>query len=351
MIEKGAGARDYPAVAGLARAMPLTATVIALAALSMAGVPPLFGFIGKELDLRGDRPRPAWAPAVTAAALAANALMVACAGDGGAPPVLPRARRAAPRTGPPTPTGASALGPVILAALGLLCGLAPALIGDGLVAPMVAAVVRARRWTATSRSGTASARRSSSASLTFALGAVALPRPRPHPRRARRRRAVAAAHRGLVRRRPRAASPPWRAALTGAVQNGRMTSYLRAHLPRPRAPDLGRAPRSATARWPRLALSPELIDWAIVGIIVASIVVVLRTPSRLTAITALGGVGAGIAIVFVLYGAIDVAMTQLFVEILVVVFLAIAMVRLPPAGARAVPRRQRAGRRRSSASA
>ena len=77
----------------------------------------------------------------------------------------------------------------------------------------------------------------------------------------------------------------------------------------------------------------------------------LRTPSRLTAITALGGVGAGIAIVFVLYGAIDVAMTQLFVEILVVVFLAIAMVRLPPAGAlpfragnalvAALPRRRR----------
>ena len=60
---------------------------------------------------------------------------------------------------------------------------------------------------------------------------------------------------------------------------------------------------------------------------------VLRTRSRLTAITALGGVGAGIAIIFVLYGAIDVAMTQLFVEILVVVFLAIAMVRLPPSGA------------------
>ena len=71
---------------------------------------------------------------------------------------------------------------------------------------------------------------------------------------------------------------------------------------------------------------------------------VLRTHSRLTAITALGGVGAGIAIVFVLYGAIDVAMTQLFVEILVVVFLAIAMVRLPPVGRGAVPRRQRAGR-------
>jgi multicomponent Na+:H+ antiporter subunit A len=61
--------------------------------------------------------------------------------------------------------------------------------------------------------------------------------------------------------------------------------------------------------------------------------VVVRTHSRLTAITALGGIGAGIAIIFVVYGAIDVAMTQLFVEILVVVFLAIAMVRLPPSGA------------------
>ena len=78
---------------------------------------------------------------------------------------------------------------------------------------------------------------------------------------------------------------------------------------------------------------------------------VLRTPSRLTAITALGGVGAGIAIIFVVYGAIDVAMTQLFVEILVVVFLAIAMVRLPPSGAHPLPRRQRAGRGAASASA
>ena len=58
MIEKGAGARDYPAVAGLAGAMPLTATVIALAALSMGGLPPFFGFIGKELIYEATTPRP-----------------------------------------------------------------------------------------------------------------------------------------------------------------------------------------------------------------------------------------------------------------------------------------------------
>jgi len=49
MIEKGAGSREYPDLSGLAAAMPLTSSVIALAALSMAGAPPFFGFIGKEL--------------------------------------------------------------------------------------------------------------------------------------------------------------------------------------------------------------------------------------------------------------------------------------------------------------
>ena len=74
-----------------------------------------------------------------------------------------------------------------------------------------------------------------------------------------------------------------------------MTSYLRRTFLAFARPDLGRDPGR---RGPLAAASPsapELIDWAIVAIIVASIVVVLRTHSRLTAITALGGVGAGIA--------------------------------------------------------
>jgi multicomponent Na+:H+ antiporter subunit A len=119
--------------------------------------------------------------------------------------------------------------------------------------------------------------------------------------------------------------------VTDAVQDGRMTSYLRRTF-LVMAALIWAALALGDGAWPAPVLSHELIDWAIVAIITASIVVVLRTHSRLTAITALGGVGAGIAIIFVVYGAIDVAMTQLFVEVLVVVFLAIAMVRLPPTG-------------------
>jgi len=72
-----------------------------------------------------------------------------------------------------------------------------------------------------------------------------------------------------------------------------------------------------------------VINFATLAVILVGAAVVILTRSRLTAITALGAVGTGISIIFVLYGAIDVAMTQLMIEILIVVFLAIALLRLP----------------------
>jgi hypothetical protein len=51
-------------------------------------------------------------------------------------------------------------------------------------------------------------------------------------------------------------------------------------------------------------------------------------------------VGIGVALIFIIYGAPDVAITQLLVETLVVVLFAVAMLRLPRldrAGARASP--------------
>ena len=48
-IDHEAGTRDVGLLGGLARAMPLTAFAVAVSALSMAGLPPLFGFVAKEL--------------------------------------------------------------------------------------------------------------------------------------------------------------------------------------------------------------------------------------------------------------------------------------------------------------
>jgi len=49
----GAGTRDLEALGGLARRMPWTAAVLVLGAVAIAGLPPLNGFVGEWLLLRG----------------------------------------------------------------------------------------------------------------------------------------------------------------------------------------------------------------------------------------------------------------------------------------------------------
>ncbi len=329
MIEKGAGTRDYPAVGGLWSAMPLTSAVIALAACSMAGLPPLFGFIGKELIYKSADYAPALGGAVAAAALAANAMMIACAGLVGLRPFF--GARRSPGDRPADPGWGLWLGPVVLAVLGLSFGLAPFAIERALVAPMVIAVsggppaIDLALWHGVNRALLLSL-------ATYALG-LAL-----YLVVDRIRDGLAAAEPGLPRTEAwydaaLAGALRLAAATTNAIQNGLMTSYMRRTFAVFAALVWGALVLGQGAAWPRLTAPPDLIDWTIVALIVGSVIVVLRTPSRLTAIAALGGIGAGIAIVFVLYGAIDVAMTQLFVEILVVIFIAIAMVRLPASGA------------------
>ncbi len=329
MIEKGAGSRNYPDVSGLAGAMPLTATVIALAAASMAGFPPFFGFIGKEIIYKSVEYSPIAPEVIAGVAVAANALMVACAGMVALRPFY--GRRRSPRDMPADPNWGLWIGPVILAGLGLYIGLFPHWIEHALVGPMVTAVsgveelpIHLALWHGVNTALILSL-------VTFAIGFVLYLLLDP----------IRDALAGLEPYVPRtegwydgflAGAAAVAHGVTDAIQNGLMTSYLRNTFIVLAALIWG-AILVGRGSWPTLAVDLDLIDWAIFAIIVASIVVVLRTESRLTAITALGGIGAGIAIVFVLYGAIDVAMTQLFVEILVVIFLAIAMVRLPPTGA------------------
>jgi multicomponent Na+:H+ antiporter subunit A len=329
MIEKGAGTREYQQVGGLARAMPLTTVVIALAALSMAGFAPLFGFIAKELSYKATEYSPISGSAVAAAALLANAMMVACAGLVAIRPFFFRAQTS-PKDRPADPGWGLWLGPVILAGLGLFFGLAPWLIEHALVAPMVLAVsggpmpIDLALWHGVNRALILSL-------ITFALGAVY------YLTIDRIRDTLAAAEPRLPRTEgwydlALAGTFALARRVTAALQDGRMTSYLRNTFIVFAVLVWGAILVGRDRRMPALLPRLDILEWSLVVIMVASIVLVLRTQSRLTAIAALGGVGSSIAIIFVLYGAIDVAMTQLFVEILVVIFLAIAMVRLPPSG-------------------
>ncbi|BBI63074.1 hypothetical protein HSBAA_43800 [Vreelandella sulfidaeris] len=51
ILDHETGTKDVTQMGGLRSVMPLTATIAMVAALSLAGAPPLIGFIGKELML------------------------------------------------------------------------------------------------------------------------------------------------------------------------------------------------------------------------------------------------------------------------------------------------------------
>jgi multicomponent Na+:H+ antiporter subunit A len=74
--------------------------------------------------------------------------------------------------------------------------------------------------------------------------------------------------------------------------------------------------------------------WLLGGIIMVAVVAVVRTRARLLAICSLGVVGAGIAMLFLIYGAPDVALTQLLVETLTVIIVSLVLLRLPRLNAR-----------------
>ena len=122
VVDHGTGTRDATVLRGLGRAMPVTMVAAMLAALSMAGVPPLFGFVGKEFLYKAalDAPAMLW---VTGCIFAASVLMFAAGGIVAWRPFTgPRAETpVAPHEGP----WPMLAGPLTLALLGLGFGLFP----------------------------------------------------------------------------------------------------------------------------------------------------------------------------------------------------------------------------------
>ena len=326
IIDHETGTREVAQLRGLARAMPITALAAAASALSMAGFPPFLGFIGKELKYEGALAVASEPLVVATAAVIANALMVAVAGI-----VALRPFYGPLSTTPSTPHEAPVrmwIGPVVLAALGLTFGLAPASIADGLVQPAVTAIlgrpetVKLALWHGLNLPLLLSI-------LTFALGLAAF------GIHGRLRRALVL----LEARLPITADLLWDRILDGlkwvaAVQTTKLQGGVLRHylfiVFATLALAVGVTLIVADAvRMPHVLPQLLIQEWAVIGLIVAGTAMTVATRSRLAAICALGVVGIGVAMVFLMYAAPDVAITQLLVETLVVVLVAVVMLRLP----------------------
>ena len=325
-IDKRTGTREINKLGSLLRHMPITSILASLAALSMAGFPPFLGFIGKELKYEGalaiaDQP---WL--IVIAAVLANAMMVAIALT-----FVFRVFLGGQSAITRTPKEVSVLmwsGPLLLALAGLVTGIFPELITRYFIQPALSDIL------ATKAEVKLSLWHGINAPLMLSVVTVAL-----GTLMCIKFTAVSKKINNAVDRLPMTGDTGYESLLnrfqslaqlvTNRLQTGSLSHYLTiiftAFVISVAAT---MAFQNMTIDLGELTPISPLAALVVALMILASIVVAL-SKSRLLSICALGIVGSGVAILFLIFGAIDVAITQLMVETLFVVLIAAVLVRLP----------------------
>ncbi|PSF06082.1 Na(+)/H(+) antiporter subunit A [Marinobacter fuscus] len=327
-LDHATGTKDITRMGGLRHSMPLTAAITGLATLSLAGLPPLFGFVAKELLLEALLQSPLWSAGLLMATLFSAMLVVAVAGllvikpFFGATVKMPKQPHEAPM--------AMLAGPAVLALLALIFGVAPALpaslILDAAISASVGSPVATKLalW-----HGINVPLMLSAASLV--VGAVLVHQwPKLQPRLHRlnstmARRGPEAGYFGFMQGLAQFAS--WQ---TRRLQNGVLGTYLLILV----LVTFGLTGYTLLFRYD-IDLAFDLADsyfyeWGIALLVVAATVFACITQSRLASVASVGVLGFGVALTFIHFSAPDLGITQLLVETLTVILLVLVLFKLPP---------------------
>jgi len=307
--------------------MPVTALVAVLAGFSMAGFPPFLGFIGKELKYEGalaisDAP---WL--VVAGAVSANAMMVAVALTivfrvflGGRADETPRAPREA--------VFLMWIGPLLLAVGGLLTGVFPELVAATVIEPAIERILARETdvylslWHGINIPLVLSV-------VTVVIGVLLF----------LRLPSVRAWIVDLLARSPVTGDSAYGSLLEGTtltarratdrIQSGSLSRYLSVVfvvlIAGVGAALLGTNLLGGVGEME----TPTLTVVVVTALIALAAGATTVARSRMLSICLLGIVGSGLALLFLMFGAIDVAITQLMVETLFVVLIAAVLPKLP----------------------
>ncbi|MCU0311410.1 MAG: DUF4040 domain-containing protein [Acidimicrobiales bacterium] len=338
--------RDLRVLDGLGRRWPVVAGAAALAAASMAGLPPLLGFISKELALKGLLEDAAPAGAVLLVVLVVGSTFTVAysarfvwgafgpaEGDGVHADDAPREVTGADA---PHPSKAFAAAPVVLGVLGLVLGLVPALL-NGLVGAAVRALgfpeadVSIHLWAGVNAALGLSV-------LIIGLGAVLFIARRTVERGQASVPPLPSAFgayehviRGVLRGAER---------LTGVTQSGSLPVYLGVILLTAVAlPVLPMLSAGGPDEWPALVDSPLQLVLGFVMVVAALAATVTRR--RFVAVLLLGAVGYAMVGMFLVQGAPDLALTQVLIETLGIAAFVLVLRHLPEG----FPRTMTPGRR------
>ena len=308
-IDHEAGTRDISVLGGLRRAMPITALAGGAAAISMAGVPLTLGFVGKdgayEALFHANAAAP-WLLALTVIASVALGVSGLLAGVGpfrGHAPAMNDAHE------PPWPMW---LPPVVLAASGLAAGIAPSLL-NGPVAAAAASIagvpipVSLSLWHGVTPALLFSVATLAGAGLGYATrGSLRSGTWMP-------RYGTEDVYKGVV-----SALDTVSAVIGPALHGGSLRTYVMVIVLASIViggtalvtdPGLGSAIPHTTITIP---------DVLIVLVIIAGAIAAATARSTMSAVLSLGAVGYGVAMMFLTFGAPDLAMTQFSIETLTV---------------------------------
>ncbi|MBW3635239.1 MAG: putative monovalent cation/H+ antiporter subunit A [Armatimonadetes bacterium] len=329
-LDHETGTRDLEKMGGLRRVMPITAAMAILAAVSLAGVGPLFSFIGKELLFEAVLESEHSRTLLVGTALLSGAFFVAAATIVAVKPFF-GALQATPKAAHEAPPSLW-LGPVVLAPLGLILGISPGFVTKSLLSPAIAAILgRAEPLKLSLWHGFNAALALSGASLLLGLLAYAS---WPALRRAQRGREVLLGF-GPARWYEVGLFALNRVASlqTRLLQNG----YLRAYVMTIIVTTTALAGYTLLTRegLPALLTRP-LQEWdvrfyeaALAALIVLAAYAAVRADSRLAALAALGVVGYCVSLIYLFFGAPDLAMTQVLVDTLTVILFVLVFYHLP----------------------
>lgn len=331
-IDHETGTRDVLLLNGLRKAMPITAIAGCFAALSMSGLPPFFGFIGKELIYKAGVMLSGPEMVFLLAAFVGNLLMMGLALKAGVAPFFGKLdTKRLPKTPHEAPVSMW-IGPIVLSVAGLVIGIFPMLVTDALVSPAIAAVQGSEikqldlaLWNLvkpnlplllsgiTILGGTAVfIYRSKFWDMSdYVLVAI-----RPYGAEMMYERIF----NGVVR------FSKWQ---TKRLQTGRLHDYVFMIV----------LSTVGLLLWAIIGYGGLQfgIDWAqfspfMLGVVLVMIIAtmaVVTSNDFVTVLVGLGTIGFGVALIFMYHGAPDLAITQLLVETLTVVLFMFVIIRLP----------------------
>lgn len=323
-IEHETGTRDITAVAGLRRVMPMTAVAAGAAALSMAGIPLTLGFVGKDATYEALLHANGWPAWLLPAAVFASVLLGLAGLQAG---LVPFRGGVTPSHDVHEPGWPLWVSPLVLAAIGVVAGIAPWILERPLSAAAASILSGPSDLSLAVWHGFTPVLLLSVLTLAGLWGAYML-------RDVVRTRSWKPAHgaeqlyTGAI-----AALDGISRVIGPALHGGSLRAYVMVIVLTSilltggvllTDPDLG-------ARMPRTAVS--LHELFVLAVIIAGAIAATFARSPMAAVLSLGVVGYGIATMFLVFGAPDLAMTQFSVETLTVLLYVLVFRRFPTLGA------------------